>query len=119
MTQKYFIPNNPFITTEIGDAENDTNSEIENESTLCSENVCIEESTAERFLRFFAATQLVVGIIGAVICAVATATCRDGGEYALIGAIILPIHSTIIWALFKVIANMSTTLKEIRYKLSK
>ena len=83
-----------------------------------------ESSTAERTLCKVANIQLWIGLIVAFICFVIVFT--DEGqrnEYVgvpcLIGTFIISITSVVVWALLRVIANISTTLNEIRDKISK
>lgn len=83
----------------------------------------IESSTAERTLYKVANIQLWIGLIVALICFKIVFT--DEGqrnEYVgvpcLIGTFVVSITSIAVWALLRVIANISTTLKAIRDKLN-
>lgn len=83
-----------------------------------------ESSAAEKTLCKVANIQLWIGLIVAFICFIIVFT--DEGqrnEYVgvpcLIGTFAISITSVAVWALLRVIANISTTLKEIRDKISK
>lgn len=82
-----------------------------------------ESTSAENTLCKIANIQLWMGLIVALICFIIVFT--DEGqrnEYVgvpcLIGTFVISITSIAVWALLRVIANISTTLKEIRDKLN-
>lgn len=96
---------------------------VDTKSDKISNNPTIYESKAERTLQKVASVQLWIGLVVAFICFVVVFT--DEGQRneavgipCLIGSIVITLSSITIWALLKVIANISLTLKGIQDKVN-
>ena len=80
------------------------------------EEVIIEDG-AERFLGVMNTISLIVSITAAIILVfIAIDAYRNGGYYALVGAVLLLV-SLVSWAITKVVLNISNNLHEINRKI--
>ncbi len=83
-----------------------------------------ESSIAEKTLCKVAKIQLWIGLVVAFICLIIVFTDEGRrnesvGVTCLIGTFVISFASLSVWALLRVIANISTTLKEIRDNIGK
>ena len=78
------------------------------------------DNSAENTLSFFAVVTLVVGIIGGVILLVlASDSGKSETPLLVFYSVIVIISALVTWATLKVFVNISKTLKEINYNLSR
>ena len=99
------------------------NQKVEESIAMAPGEIVNVNSTAEKTLKVFAKITLVLGIVGAslVFGLISSLGAYDFGPFALIiallVAIVVLVGAVITWALLKVFADISITLKEINAKI--
>lgn len=78
------------------------------------------DNSAENTLSFFAVVTLVVGIIaGIVLLVLASDSSKSEVPLLVFYSVVVIISALVTWATLKVFVNISKTLKEINYRLSR
>lgn len=78
------------------------------------------DNSAENTLSFFAVVTLVVGIIaGIILLVLASDSSKSEVPLLVFYSVVVIISALVTWATLKVFVNISKTLKEINYRLSR